>query len=101
MMTEKQRRMREALSSILADVSFRPMEKKLLVVLADGECHWMGDLIKVMEDSQASMGTLSKHIYNIKGKIAHLNHTIICEFANKRRHYRYVILLSSLAKSNA
>lgn len=100
-MTDAERKMRETLSSILADVSFTPVQRKILAILADGEPHPSREMVgQVLDDPMSTKLNLSDHITSIRGKIKRFNHTIVCEFRKRTMHYRYVIHLNSLISSD-
>lgn len=87
---------RERLASILVDIHFRPMEKKILFVLADGELHLAKDLLPLLEDEFARKSHISNHISLIRTKLIPVNHSIICEYYRRQIGYRYVMLLPSI-----
>jgi DNA-binding response OmpR family regulator len=81
----------------LEGVHFTLTERAILDLLADGVARPVDDVVKVLGDPYAERATLRVHISNMRKKIGHLRHEIVCEYRNQRTMYRYVLLVSSLA----
>jgi DNA-binding response OmpR family regulator len=85
----------DELVTLLSEIEFTGIERRILGKLVCGKPCLIKDLIKhtYPGDSQADAQNLTFHIKNTRRKIAHLNHTILCECVGRRHFYRYVLLV--------
>lgn len=60
-------------------VRFTPIEKRIMIMLADGLSHSRAELMTCMGDSEASYKVLQTHITNIRNKIRPIGHDIVFE----------------------
>lgn len=80
----------------LENIHFSRVERRIISLLCDGKKHKIDDVVACLYDSQARRHNIAVHIYNIKSKIKHINHSILCVAEGKRIYYQYVLLLELL-----
>ncbi len=81
----------EQLVPILESGSFTRMQRRILRILADSQKHTKYELIKCIDDTEATLNNLQSHIYNIRKRLPQ-GHEIICEAGNGPITYRYVCI---------
>lgn len=91
--------LRSVLSESLEGIHFTKTERGIISLLCDGNKHKIDDVVKCLHDSQAARHNIAVHIYNLKSKIRHLGHTILCISEGRRIYYQYVLLLEVLLDS--
>lgn len=69
-----------------------PTHARILSVLSDGKPHSYTELLKCLNDDQATAKELGVHICNLRKKLPP-SEDIICQLAGYARGYRHVRLL--------
>lgn len=59
-------------------VRFTPVEQRMIDLLADGMDHTRAELHTCLFDELAPLQAINGHITNIRKKIRHLGHDIVC-----------------------
>lgn len=78
---------------------FTVTQQKLLDVLSDGLPHTKGELKKCLPDPEYSEDiNVTWHIIKLREQLKPIGQTIVCEFANRKRLYRHVRLLTPVSK---
>jgi hypothetical protein len=78
----------------MTDKSLRPVERKLLAVLADGLAHSIAELGECMPTGDGDMATVKVHVCRIRKVLRPRGEDIICEMNSRRIFYRHVVLLA-------
>ena len=74
---------------------FTPTQQAMLDVLADGKPHTFDELKDCLPDELGVTENIFRHISAIRKRIRLQGQEIVCEFANRRKYYRHIVLLSS------
>lgn len=74
--------------------NLRPTERKILELLSDGEPHSKAELRACIEDELAADGALHWWISRVRKALPN-GHIIVCEFRNRKIHYRWALRLMS------
>lgn len=61
----------------VGDVSFTPVEQKMLKVLSDGRGHKVGELYDCLVDDMSPIRNVSVHVRNIRRKLARIGELIV------------------------
>lgn len=74
---------------------FTKTQERILRVLADGQRHHKTELKEVLRDPEAQPRALIQHISILRKKLRPVGEDIVCEFYQRRIHYRHVRLIGN------
>lgn len=79
-------------------IEYTKVEQRILYKLSDGDKHYREDIkADCLIDDLASNDTVSMHMGNLRKKLKPIGRHIVCEYANRRIHYRLVALINDNA----
>lgn len=73
---------------------FTKTQQSILHLLSDGARHSVKQLHGILPDELSSYRTVAKHICLIREKLRARGEDIVCEYYQRRLHYRHVRLIS-------
>lgn len=74
---------------------FTDTQQRLFDVVSDGLPHPRDELLKAMNDSEATYRNVSWHLVDLRKYLRPKGLDIICELRNRGIYYRYVRLMHS------
>jgi DNA-binding response OmpR family regulator len=79
----------------MSENGFTETESKMLSVLADGMPHRREELHACLWDEAGRLSNICIHISKLRKKLRPKGQHIVCEFINRRTHYRQIRLLQA------
>ncbi len=78
--------------------AFTPTQRAMLDVLADGLPHTFDELHACLPDELGAKENIFRHLSAIRKLIRLRREDIICEYANRRKYYRHIVLLQKAVR---
>ena len=72
---------------------FTPTERRILILLEDGEPHLRSEIHKCCYDDLTPESSVKKHVSNIRKKLRNRGEDVKCVLHLGRLHYVHVVLL--------
>lgn len=73
-----------------SEISWTPIEARVLAALADGAPHRPEVLLACLGDEMATINNLWVHLSRMRAKLRPLGEDIVCVIHNRKMHYRHM-----------